>query len=87
MEACAKDLEERLREWELESLSLDDGARESGFSYSTLQHRVASGEIPNAGSKGRPRVRRCDLPYRGGRVRPKGEPDLADESFLRSATP
>lgn len=60
LESVADDLEERLEEWRLETLSLEDAARESGLAYDTVQRKVGS-ELPNAGEKGRPRVRRCDL--------------------------
>lgn len=60
LESAADDLEERLEEWRLEALSLEDAARESGLAYDTVQRKVGS-ELPNAGEKGSPRVRRCDL--------------------------
>ena len=85
MESVAEDLEARLREWELEALSLEAAAEESGYSYSSLQQKVAKGELPNAGGKGSPRVRRCDLPLKGGRSQPRLEPsnlDLADQVLL-----
>ena len=83
LESAAEDLEERLRAWELEALTLDEAAAESGYSYSTLQHRVASGDLPNAGESGSPRIRRCDLPSKGGSAGPTAEPDLAEEMTLR----
>ena len=58
--AYANELEERLRAWQLEALTLEEAAEESGFAYSTLQQKVSAGEIPNAGERGRPRVRRRD---------------------------
>lgn len=60
LESAADDLEERLEEWRLEALSLEQAARESGLAYDTVQRKVGE-ELPNAGEKGRPRVRRCDL--------------------------
>jgi len=82
MESVAEDLESRLKEWELEALTLEDAADESGYSYSTLQQRVSKGEIPNAGGKGSPKVRRCDLPMKGSRrnlVAVDSDVDIADE--------
>ena len=80
LESCAEDHEERLRSWYLESLTLHDAAEESGIAYSTLQQKVATGDLPNSGEKGSPRILRCDLPSRGGRsTQTKGEPDLAGE--------
>jgi hypothetical protein len=76
-EAHADELEERLREWSLEPLSLEEAAAESGFSYSKLQHDVRSERIPNAGRPGAPRIRRCDLPLKSKSPAAPTEPDLA----------
>ena len=88
VEECAAGLEERLRLWELEALTLEQAALESGFAYSTLQQKIAANELPNAGELGAPRIRRCDLPYRGGAPRPQtdaGAPDVAKEILARRA--
>lgn len=61
LESAAEELEDRLREWSLELLSLEEAAREAGLAYDTVQRKVADGELPNAGEKGAPRVRRADL--------------------------
>jgi hypothetical protein len=85
LEVCAAELEERLREWQTEPLTLETAADESGYSYSSLQQKVAAGEIRNAGDKGRPRLRRCDLPRKVPREKRSlatGEPDLAGEVLL-----
>lgn len=82
LDSCAEDLELRLQEWLHEPLELTEAAHESGYSYSTLQSKVASGELPNAGEKGSPRIRRCDLPQKGGSAPltlDDGSPDLAGE--------
>lgn len=50
----------------LEALTLEAAERESGYGYSALQKMVADGRLENVGVKGRPRVRRCDLPKKGG---------------------
>lgn len=60
LESAAERLETAVREWKLELLTLEEAARETHWAYDTLQRKVGS-EIPNAGEKGRPRVRRCDL--------------------------
>ena len=70
----AGELEVIQREHTLESLSLSEAAAERGLSYSAMQRRVAAGEVPNVGDKGRPRVRRCDLFNP-----PTGGPDIAAE--------
>lgn len=61
VEEAADELEERLQEWALERLTLEEAARESGLAYDTVQRKVSSGEWPNAGKTGSPRVRRCDV--------------------------
>ncbi len=80
LESCTEELEAALREHDLEALTLNEASHESGFSYSSLQKRVASGELRNVGNKHCPRVRRGDLPRKAGQLprRPSdGEPDLA----------
>ncbi len=82
LEYCADDLEETWRIWQTEPLSLDEAAEESGYSYSSLEKRVRSGEIPNIGKLGAPRVQRQDLPRKTPTRRfelESGEPDLAGE--------
>lgn len=48
-----------------EILSVREASRESGYSTQHLRALIADGAIPNAGVKGRPRVRRGDLPTKG----------------------
>ena len=69
LDYCADDLEETWRIWQTEPLLLEEAAKESGFSYSSLQKRVSDGEIPNIGKPGQPRVRRQDLPRKTPRQR------------------
>lgn len=81
-EECADDLEETWRIWQTEPLTLEEAEAETGYSYSSLQQKVASGEIPNIGAKGAPRVRRADLPRKTPKQRfalESGEPDIAAE--------
>ncbi len=84
LETCADELEAALREHALEALTLNEAAQESGYSYSALQKKVASGELFNMGTKNCPRVRRGDLPRKAGQL-PRGpsdgEPDLAGKIF------
>ena len=80
LECCADDLEDYWRTWQTEPLTIEEAEAETGYAYSTLQQKVASGEIPNIGEPGRPRVRRADLPRKAPRQRfelGSGEPDLA----------
>ena len=60
-ESYAMELEAVLREYRLATLTLKEAATETGLKYDTIQGKIASGEIPNAGRRGSPRVRRCDL--------------------------
>ncbi len=75
MEAMADELEARISEWLEERLTLDQAAQESGYTYNHLQTCVAEGKLPNAGQPGEPRVRRRDLPVKGGH---RGAPSIAD---------
>lgn len=65
LERVAKDLESEREVYESEPLTLEEAVQESGYSYSTLQRKVANGEIPNVGGKRAPRIRRGDLPFKG----------------------
>ena len=85
MEACADDLDETWRFWQTEPLTLEEAAAETGYSYSSLQQKVAAGEIPNLGETRRPRVRRADLPRKTPTRRfelESGEPDLVEEILV-----
>lgn len=66
---CASELEATEREHALEALTIESAAAESGLSYSSLQKKLASGELENVGVKGSPRVRRGDLPNKGAQRR------------------
>ena len=68
LESCAKELAAWAEQHALELLTLEQAVRESGYSYSALQHMVADGTIKNAGTKRRPRLRRVDLPRKAGRI-------------------
>lgn len=67
LESCATDLEAWVREHDLEALTLEQAATESGYSYSALQKKVADGELTNVGKKHAPRIRRGDLPRKTAR--------------------
>lgn len=70
LESAAEDLERRLPEWRLEPLTVEEAARESGYSRSQLYALLSDGKLPNAGEPGAPRVRRCDLPRKPGHEAP-----------------
>jgi hypothetical protein len=76
LESCADDLEQHERQRELEALTLEEASLESGYSYSTLEKKTRRGELENVGRKGRPRVRRVDLPCKA-RNPARTAPDLA----------
>ena len=57
----ADELTEALDAWWLEELTLEQAASELNKSYDTVQRQVATGDLPNRGRKGRPRVHRADL--------------------------
>ena len=75
---CINELESVLDAEKLEAITLGEAVRVSGYSYSSLQKKVAGGELPNIGKKGSPRVRKGDLPKKaaisGG---------IADEILVR----
>ena len=71
-----------MKEWIEEPLTLTKAAEESGFHKDTLQHRVANGDIANAGEVGAPRILRVDLPTKGG-PRPRPKPELVVEEMAR----
>ena len=76
-ESLADELEQVWSQWQLEALSLNAAAAESGYSYSHLQALVQEGQLENVGRKGSPLVRRCDLPKKGSRIANDTSQDLA----------
>jgi hypothetical protein len=76
LESCADDLEAANREADLEALTLQEAAQESGYSVDHLGRLVREGRIPNAGQGWGPRIRRCDLPRK-----PFQEPDSGIEAL------
>jgi len=75
---CADELAEWAKAHELEALTLEQAAVESGYSYSALQHMVAERRIKNAGTQHRPRIRRNDLPRKVQTCANPPGPQLAD---------
>ena len=62
VESCAGELEQTLVEADLEALTLDQAAEESGYSKSHLSRLIAADRLPNAGRRNAPRIKRGDLP-------------------------
>jgi len=60
----AVEADEALRDDQDEPLTLAEAALESSYSTEHLRTMVAAETIPNAGEKGRPRIRRGDLPLK-----------------------
>lgn len=60
----AAELEEAIGRRLDEELTLTQAAAESGYSKPHLRRLIRDREIPNAGRKGRPRIRRGDLPLK-----------------------
>lgn len=84
LEACAADLEHAAWENAVEELTLKQAALEVGVTSDTIGRWIRDGEVPNAGEKNRPRVRRCDLHQKicPSFPLPKtdhGEPDLVTQ--------
>lgn len=80
-ELHARQLVGRLEASEKELLTLAQAAKESGYSQDHLRHLVADGTLPNAGEKGRPRIRRADLPVKPGTTRsPTGGTDAETDA-------
>lgn len=85
VESFARDLEQRLREWLDELLTLEDAAAEVNATYDGLRKRIARGDLPNAGRQGAPKIRRADLLNANGDTLRlvSSEPDIA-ETVLRA---
>ena len=77
MRRLAVEVEEALRDDQDETLTLAEAALESSYSTEHLRKMVASRTIPNAGGKGRPRIRRGDVPLK--RVTQPGNPGTPED--------
>ena len=75
LESYVDELEQVLVEADLEALTLDQAAAESGYTKGHLGRLIAADRLDNVGRKHAPRVRRGDLPKKP--EEPLGEgPDL-----------
>jgi len=61
VESCADELEAAEKEWQLESLSLNDAAAETGKTAGQLRRDVKNGKLARSNSDGPMKVRRCDV--------------------------
>ncbi len=79
----AVEVDEALRADQDETLTLAEAALESSCSTEHLRKMVAAGAIPNAGGKGRPRIRRGDVPLKQvTKARNPGTPEDDARAFL-----
>ena len=84
----AVEVDEALKDDQDETLTLVEAALESSYSTEHLRKMVASGTIPNAGEKGRPRIRHSDLPSRPiNRNGQLGSPEDDARAFLKRESP
>ena len=61
----------------------------SGYTVDHLQRLVPGGQLENIGRKGRPRIRRGDIPVKPGHRLPSDEPDsqfAARRRIVRAVT-
>ncbi len=83
LRSCAQDLAVAVEQAQLQALTINKAAQESGYSPSQLRRLVREGRIPNAETEGgQTRIRRGDLPRKAGQsARPlkTEEPDLVGE--------
>lgn len=82
IEAILADLQALGRAEAAEALTLEDAARESGYTPEHLGKLVRIGTIPNAGRKNAPRILRRHLPYKPSALR-----EAPDNPQLAGATP
>lgn len=80
----ADELEQAAADLAAEALTLSEAAAESGYSERRLRELLTSGEIPQAGKKGAPRIRRGDLPRKPGSATPSDYDVEADAHDLLS---
>lgn len=86
LEGCAADLDDAVREYLYETLTLTQAADLAGVSYDTMSRKLRSGEVPNAGRRNKPLVQRryvlLGMKALGPRpMTDNGEPDIAAEAL------
>ncbi len=71
LDSCAEDLLRWARERELEALTLEQAAAESGYSRRGLERAVEEGRLSNVGQPGHPRIARGELGRKHRRLGPE----------------
>ena len=69
LEEVLRDFEAATSDFQAETLSLGNAARESGYSVDYLGRLVREGRIPNAGRPNAPKIKRSDLPRKASSLR------------------
>ena len=84
---AAVELERALEAFGAETLTVDEAAKVTGYTPDYIRKQIAAGDLPNAGRKNAPRVRRGDLKAKpqGGRGRPPRR--AAQQSESKQVTP
>ena len=86
-ERAATELEQALRVFGEETLSLVEAAAACGYSADHIGSLIRKGKIPNVGRKHAPRVRRTDLPAKSttapGRPRKAVDGDVDIRSIIK----
>lgn len=85
LESAAEDLRERVREWEVEPLTVAEAVAESEYSERHLRELLSEGRLPNVGEDGSPRIRRSDLPAKPGGGGPTLEVSEGGKSIAERA--
>ena len=78
---AAAQLDAALIAADAEVLTLEQAEAESGYSADHLRHLIASNKIANAGAKGRPRIRRKDLPKKATSAAPSSVYDATADAI------
>ena len=66
MAALAEELQHTLRDQQDAVLTLTEAAAEGGYAVDTLSRMIRDGRLANVGRKHAPRIRRSDVPRKGG---------------------
>ena len=86
IQRCRSELAEWWRERQFDVLTIEEASAYSGLAPGTIGNKIRAGEIPNAGDKHRPRVRRFNLPARAPGPSGRLRLDLADTILARQSS-